>query len=87
MKDDKFCLDQCPKNELEKEQMQNIPYASVVRSLMYAQVCTRPDIGFAVSMLGRYQNSDLAKCIDSRKSTSGYIFMLANGAVSWKSAK
>ncbi|XP_059592657.1 secreted RxLR effector protein 161-like [Vitis vinifera] len=28
-----------------------------VGSLMYAQVCTRPDIAFAVRMLGRYQSN------------------------------
>jgi len=34
--------------------MKNIPYASVVGSLMYAQVCTRPDIAYVVGVLGRY---------------------------------
>lgn len=34
--------------------MENIPYASVVRSLMYAQVYKHPDIAFAISALGRY---------------------------------
>ena len=34
-----------------------------------------------------YSDSNYAGCIDSRKSTSGYIFMLASGAVSWRSAK
>ena len=34
-----------------------------------------------------YSDSDFAGCVDSRKSTSGYIFMLAGGAVSWRSAK
>nr|CAN69552.1 hypothetical protein VITISV_009016 [Vitis vinifera] len=34
-----------------------------------------------------YSNLDYAGCIDSRKSTSGYVFMLASGAVSWRSAK
>ena len=34
-----------------------------------------------------YSNSDYAGCIDSRKSTSGYFFMLVGGAVSWISAK
>ena len=34
--------------------MQNIPYSLVVGSLMYAQVCTRPDIAFIVGVLGRY---------------------------------
>ncbi|CAJ2666407.1 unnamed protein product [Trifolium pratense] len=127
VKGDKFNLNQCPKNDFEREQMKNIPYASVVGSLMYAQVCTRPDIAFAVGILGRYQSnpgmdhwkaakkvlrylqgtkdnmlmyrqtdnldvigysdSDLAGCVDSRKSTSGYIFMMAGGAISWRSAK
>ncbi|RVW83738.1 Retrovirus-related Pol polyprotein from transposon TNT 1-94 [Vitis vinifera] len=75
VKGDRFNLDQCPKNDLEREQMKNIPYASTVGSLMYVQVCTRPDIAFIVGMLGRYQ------------SNPGYVFMLAGGAVSWRSAK
>ena len=37
--------------------MKNIPYAFAVESLMYAQVCTRPNIAFVVGMLGRYQNN------------------------------
>ncbi|XP_072089459.1 secreted RxLR effector protein 161-like [Arachis hypogaea] len=28
-----------------------------------------------------YSDSDLARCVDSRKSASGYIFMIADGAV------
>ena len=107
--------------------MENIPYASVVGSLMYAQTCTRPDISFAVGMLGRYQSnpslehwkaakkvlrylqgtknhmltykksdhlemtgytdSDFVGCVDTRKSTFGYVYLLAGGAISWKSAK
>ena len=34
--------------------MQQIPYASAIGSLMYAQVCTRPDIAYIVGMLDRY---------------------------------
>jgi hypothetical protein len=107
--------------------MEGIPYASAVGSLMYAQTCTRPDINFAVGMLGRYQSnlgmdhwkaakkvmrflqgtkdfmlrfrrsnsleitgysdSEFAECIDSKKSIFDYLFMLARGAISWKSAK
>ena len=37
--------------------MKIIPYASVVGSLIYAQVCTRLDIAFTVGMLGRYQSN------------------------------
>ncbi|WKA06104.1 hypothetical protein VitviT2T_024022 [Vitis vinifera] len=107
--------------------MKNISYASAVGSLMYAQVCTRPNIAFAIGMLGRYQSnlgldhwkaakkvmryfqetkyyklmyrrtsnlevvgysdSNFVGCVDSRKSTSGYIFILADGAISWRSVK
>ena len=31
--------------------------------------------------------SDFAGCVDIRKFTFGYVFMLARGTVSWKSAK
>lgn len=34
-----------------------------------------------------YTDSDVAGCVDSRKSQSGYLFLLAEGAISWKSAK
>ena len=127
VKGDVFGSFQCPKTEVEKEQMRLIPYASVVGSLMYAQVCTRPDIAYIAGMLGRYQSnpgldhwkaakkvlrylqgtkdykltyrrtdnlevvgysdSDFAKCKDDKKSTSGYIFMLAGGPISWRSHK
>jgi len=53
-KGDKFSLMQCPKNDLEQKQMENIPYASVVGSLMHPQTCTRLDVSFAIGMLGRY---------------------------------
>ena len=57
VKGDRFNLNQCPKNDFEKEQVKNVPYASIVGSLMYAQVCTRSDIVFAVGMLARYQSN------------------------------
>ncbi|RVW22045.1 Retrovirus-related Pol polyprotein from transposon TNT 1-94 [Vitis vinifera] len=52
VKGDRFNMNQCPKNDLEREQMKNISYASTVGSLMYAQVCTRLDIAFDVGILG-----------------------------------
>ena len=47
---------QCPKTPAEIERMRGIPYASVVGSLMYAILCTRSDIYFAVGMVSRYQS-------------------------------
>ena len=37
-------------------------------------------------MIG-YLDSDFDGCINSRKSTFGYLFLLGEGAISWKSAK
>ena len=57
VKGDRFSLNQCPSNDLKKKEMKNISYASVVRSLMYAQVCTRPNISYAIWMSGKYQSN------------------------------
>jgi len=48
--------DQCPKKQQEEEDMSHVPYASVVDSLMYTMVCTRPDIAHAVGVLSRYMS-------------------------------
>ena len=54
-KGDKLTKKQSPKNEVEKVDMESKPYARLVGSLMYAQVCTRPDLSFAVGILSRFQ--------------------------------
>ncbi|CAL1360546.1 unnamed protein product [Linum trigynum] len=45
---------QSPSTEKEKAEMDKIPYASAVGSLMYAMVCTRPDIAHAVGVVSRF---------------------------------
>ncbi|KAK1691795.1 hypothetical protein QYE76_008492, partial [Lolium multiflorum] len=47
---------QGPATAEERERMCNIPYASAVGSIMYAMLCTRPDIAHAVSLTSRYQS-------------------------------
>ena len=42
--------------ESEKEYMSCVPYASVVGSLMYAMVCTRPDLAQAISVVSIWVN-------------------------------
>ncbi|XP_057548061.1 secreted RxLR effector protein 161-like [Amaranthus tricolor] len=37
--------------------MNNVPYASAIGSIMYAMICTRPDVAFALSMCSRYQSN------------------------------
>jgi Reverse transcriptase (RNA-dependent DNA polymerase) len=53
-KGDKFSLVQCPKIKLKKLEMHQVSYSSVIESLMYVQVCTRPDIAYITEMLGLY---------------------------------
>ena len=106
--------------------MRGIFYASAVESLMYAMLCTRPNICFAIGMVSRYHSdpgeehwitvkhifkylrrmrdymlvfqdeslvpigytdSDFQSDRESKKSTSGYVFTLGGGAISWRSVK
>jgi hypothetical protein len=127
VKGDKYESFQSPRNQYEIDQMKSVPYASVVGSLMYAQVCTHPDLAFVTGMLGRYQknpgishwngikkalryiqdtkgimltyersdsleivcysDSDFTGCLDTDRSTSGYVFKLTGGVISWSSSK
>jgi hypothetical protein len=57
VKGDKYGSFQSPKNQYEIDQIKSVPYASAVRSLIYAQVCTRPDLAFVTEMLDRYQKN------------------------------
>nr|XP_027088668.1 probable disease resistance protein At4g27220 [Coffea arabica] len=50
----KLNIKQCPTSEKDKEDMKKVPYASAVSSLMYAMVCTRPDIADVVGVVSRY---------------------------------
>ena len=104
--------------------MSKVSYTSVIGSLMYAMVCTRPDIAHAVGVVSRYMSNpgkqhweavkwilrylkstlgtslcftgadmkltsyvdfDLASDVDTRKSTTGYVYTLGGTAVSWVS--
>ena len=48
--------EQSPKTPEEKELMSKKPYASAVGSLMYAMLCTRPDIFYVVGVVSQYQS-------------------------------
>ncbi|KAG8482959.1 hypothetical protein CXB51_022006 [Gossypium anomalum] len=44
-----------PSTPQERERMSKIPYASTIGSIMYAMLCTRPDVSYALSMTSKYQ--------------------------------
>ena len=47
--------------------------------LIYRRIGTLEVVGFS--------DSDYTGCVDDKKSISGYIFLMAEGVVSWKSVK
>ena len=47
---------QCPTIDAEREYMSSVPYASAIGSIMYAMICTRPDVSYALSVTSRYQS-------------------------------
>ena len=47
-------INQCPKIDIEKEPMNNIPYTSAMGSLMHAMLCTRHDIYLVVGLASHY---------------------------------
>ena len=47
--------DQRPKTLEEEKTMRQVPYASTMGTLIYAMLCTRPDISYSVGMVSRYQ--------------------------------
>ena len=60
---------QCPKTDEEKMKMDGIPYANLVGGLMYAMVCTHPDITYASGIVCRSMHNhgsehwNTVKCI------------------------
>ena len=45
---------QCASTDEDVEYMSRVPYSSAVGSLMYAMVCSRPDLSHAMSLVSRY---------------------------------
>ena len=71
-----------------KKYMKPAPYASVVGSLMYVMLCTRPDICYSVGMVSRYQSNpgrehwtDVKPILKYLRRTRDY--MLVYHAMSW----
>ncbi|KAE8690949.1 hypothetical protein F3Y22_tig00110893pilonHSYRG00781 [Hibiscus syriacus] len=54
MKDLGLSVKHCPSIENEKEEIQKVPYSSVVDSLLYAIVCTRSDLAYVVGNVSQF---------------------------------
>nr|GEX79532.1 hypothetical protein [Tanacetum cinerariifolium] len=55
-----------------------LEYSRVISCLLYAMTCTRPDIAFVVGKLSSTKD---------KSSTSGWVFLLGGGVISWASKK
>ena len=53
----KLSKDMSPSSDEDKRYMADVPYSSAVGSLMYAMVCTRPDLAHAVGVVSRYMSN------------------------------
>ncbi|RVW46179.1 Retrovirus-related Pol polyprotein from transposon TNT 1-94 [Vitis vinifera] len=80
------------KRVMEKFNMDNakpVPYASAAGCLMYAMVCTRPNLAHVVSVsdhsIRGYVDADYVGDLNDRRSTTGYVFTLGGGPICWKS--
>jgi hypothetical protein len=52
-----LCKSQCPSTPDEQEKMSAISYASAIGSIIYAMLCTCPDIAYALGVASRYQSN------------------------------
>eukprot|EP00253_Pinus_taeda_P015431 PITA_15431 len=90
----RLSAEQCPKTQEEEEDKSHVPYASAVGSLMYLRgtsdygLCYqgRPGLDRVLDLHG-FVDVDWAGDLDQRISTSGYVFKLFGGAISWMSKK
>ena len=69
----KLCLNDCPKSDANKAEMAKVPYSSVIGSLMYAMICTRPDIAYAMGVVGGYMENLGKKHWEALKGIMRYL--------------
>ncbi|GJV21831.1 zinc finger, CCHC-type containing protein [Tanacetum coccineum] len=61
-----------------------LKYSRAIGCLMYAMTSTRPDIAYAVEA---YSDASWINHVEDSSSTSGWVFLLGRGAISWASKK
>ena len=80
--------EQSPKTLEQKECMSRIPFSSAVGSLIYAMLCTRPDICYAVGIVNRYQSDPreehwiaVKHILKYLRRTRNYILVYSSGSL------
>ncbi|GKA25993.1 zinc finger, CCHC-type containing protein [Tanacetum coccineum] len=70
------------------EAVSQLEYSRVIGCLVYAMTYTRLDIAFVVGKLSRYTSNPGTQHWQAiQRSTSGWVFFLGGGAISWDSKK
>jgi hypothetical protein len=69
----KLTKQDCAETREEKENMKDKPYMSMVGSLLYASISTRPDISHAVSVASRFMKTPGEKHWKAAKRTLRYL--------------
>lgn len=64
---------QSPQTEDEKSDMQNVPYANGIGSVMYAMVCSRPNLAYAVCVMSHFMAKPGRQCWEALKWVFRYI--------------
>lgn len=81
----KLSKEQSAKIAKEHANMENVPYASTIGSLMYAMVCIRPNIVHAVGAVSRYMNNPCKTHWEAIKWILRYLQGTANLALCFRS--
>ncbi len=50
----KFTKEMFPQTKSEKKDMKKVPYQSVVSSLIYRMICTRPNITYSMRVVSQF---------------------------------
>ncbi|GFS68757.1 retrovirus-related Pol polyprotein from transposon TNT 1-94 [Trichonephila clavipes] len=86
----------CPSTPAEINEMAKYPYRNLIGSLSFIAARTRPDIMYAVNLLSQFQsnpgikhwnNSHYAANRDDRVSIGGYILLVDETPISWRTFK
>ena len=77
-----------PEDDFERAKVQNFPYASIVGSLLYISVMTRPDVAFHTSVLAKFLSDPSEDCCKAATQLLQYLHstkdrkMVFNGSCS-----